>query len=55
MKLASHFYVALEVTRSAVEFGLRIGRHVTVEVADRATFSDSCEATIIRNGVEVPP
>ena len=54
-KLASHFGVALEVAKSAAEFGLRIGRNVAVGVADRASFSDSCEATIIPNGVEAPP
>lgn len=54
-KLAGHFGVALEVARSSADFGLRIGRHVAVGVVDRATFSDRCEATVIRNGVEVPP
>lgn len=53
-KLASHFGVSLEVAKSASEFGLRIGRHVAIGVADSATASDYVEATVIRNGVEVP-
>ena len=55
VKLARHFGVTIEIAVSASEFGLRIGKFVTQAVTDRVVMSDHCEATVLRNNVEVPP
>lgn len=52
-KLAQHFGIALEIAKSASEFGLRIGKFVHQAVSDGLGVSDHCEATIIRNGVVI--
>lgn len=51
--LAKHFGVSLEIVQSAQEFGLRIGRHVSVGVAASLSVSDEPFGVVTRNGAVV--
>jgi len=49
-KLARHFGVALEIVKSAHEFGLRIGHFIHQAMEDNAGFTDVAMPTVIRKG-----
>lgn len=51
--LASHFGIDLEIVSSPREFGLRIGRHISLGVADSTALRDDASCEVVRNGVIV--
>ncbi len=52
--LAQYFGIELEIVRSAQEFGMRIGKRVSVGMVDQLAITDSASCTLTRDGVVVP-
>lgn len=50
IKLASHFNVNIEIVKSKMEFGMRIGHHIREAVHDRMRISDEMGAIVRRRG-----
>lgn len=51
--LAQYFGIELEIVRSAQEFGMRIGKRISLGMVDRVLATSSLSFTVIRDGVVV--
>ncbi|MGB6068460.1 MAG: hypothetical protein WBG50_26935 [Desulfomonilaceae bacterium] len=50
-KIAQHFGIAIEITKSPANFGLRIGQSIHQGISIGVASSLSVEETVVRNGV----
>ena len=51
VKIASVFQIKLEIVKSAREFGMQIGKYISVGLVSSAMATDNCEAEIVNRPI----